>query len=519
MIKKVGETKKGNYIIGLQKYDESFLNKVDSLFDERAEDVFVLGQYPVLSTGMLSLEDFSCKCPPVGTLAVSGKCYKATGEADKDMGWTIAADYLYRANKLGFRCGTSYEIKAPSFQEYPEDITEVWLDGLFLDYKHGNAALKNTVITKLYKAIVSYDISVGNYSRKTILKKIPHICKVLIKNSINQSGDASEGFNFLTNATLRGSFSVPQLTISPLVSVIVRTHRRPEVLKKTLGLLRMQTYKNFEIVLIEDGEPTAEKMIATEFGDLPIRYHATGKPIGRSAAANLGFSLAKGKYCNLLDDDDYLFPEHLETAVSVAESKKVDIVFLQDLSLSIDKCGDAPYKFEIKEIHFMNFPRIDPFTMSHLCATPDNGVFFRKEILEYAVGMREDLDANEDWSLWLRMLTEASYFVVHFATCCFVVPFNEKEKEDRVQKYSAYNGLQFKDDLLKYYTSGEQLRDYYTGILNDFDALTAKGQMSDAESVLARIRRKIHPRTFYLKRCKVLKPIWQWDRTDLFQLN
>lgn len=479
MIETIGKTKKGNYVVGLQKDDQSFLDNVDQLFDGRDEDAFVLGQYPVLSTGVLSLVDYSCFCPPEGALAVSKRCYEITGPEDKGLGWAVAADYLYRLKERGFTCGTAFDFQAPSFKEYPEEITELWLDGLLLDYKHGTKELRRNVVRRLWEALTSYDISIGNYSRKTVLLKMPYICRTFVKCGVKGRGHNAEGFDFLRNLSLRGSFRRPELKEKPLVSVIIRTHKRPATLRKTLELLRKQTYKNFEIVLIEDGEPAAEQMLHDEFKDLTVNYNATGRPIGRSAAANLGFSLAKGKYLNLLDDDDYLFPEHLETAVSVAEDKEVDVVFLQDLSLSINKINDDPYEFDVKEMHFMNFPRIDPFTMSHLCATPDNGVFFRKEVLNYAIGMREDLDANEDWSLWLRMLTKASYAVVRYATCCFVVPHDSKEKEDRIQKYSVYNGMQLKDELLKYETSGDQMHDYYVGVLNDFNALTAKGQLDD----------------------------------------
>ncbi|MDO5138787.1 MAG: glycosyltransferase, partial [Oscillospiraceae bacterium] len=247
-------TKKGNYIIGLQKMDEDFLDSVDRLFEEKKGDAYVLGQYPVLSTGMLSLDDYSCCCPPAGVLAVSGDCYSVTGPEDKDMGWAIAADYFYRLTAEGYKCETAYDIKAPSYKEYPTDITELWIDGLLLDYKLGNRSLRKDVIGQLFKAIFRYDISIGNYSRKTVLKKLPYIGKLLIKYGSSHVKGATESINYFRKTLLRGSFSLPELKSAPLVSVIIRTHRRPNVLKKTLNLLRNQTYKNYEIILIEDGE-------------------------------------------------------------------------------------------------------------------------------------------------------------------------------------------------------------------------------------------------------------------------
>lgn len=479
MSEKVIFTKGRNAVLLCQKEDPTFLEEVDALFQGRGEEAFVLGQYPVLSTGYLQPSDFSCFCPQNGTLAVSDRCFSQTGKLDETLGWAASADYLFRLKQNHFSCGTAYSVKSPSYQVLPEDITEIWVDSLLFDYKHGNFQLRKNVLSKLWKAIKTYDMSIGNYSRKKLLSSLPKMLISFIRYTLSGEGERSESFDFFRQSCLRGCYVCPERKTEPLVSVVIRTHRRPEVLRKTLDLLRQQTYQYYEVVLIEDGEPTAREMVEEDFKDIPIRYFSTGTPIGRSAAANLGFSLSKGKYLNLLDDDDYLYPEHLELAVSVAERDGVDVVFVQDLSLSIEKKQDTPYEFEVNEAHFMNFPRIDPFTMSHFCATPDNGVFFRKEVLDYAVGMREDLDANEDWSLWLRMLTKATYSVVHFASCCFVVPFNEQEKEERIRKYSAYNGLQIKDDLLKYDISGEQISSYYQGVIDDFAALEAAGILKD----------------------------------------
>ena len=72
-----------------------------------------------------------------------------------------------------------------------------------------------------------------------------------------------------------------KLENEPLVSVIVRTCGRPNVLRETLISLRNQTYKNIEVVIVEDGENKSEKMIKEEFSDLNIVYKATGEKQGR----------------------------------------------------------------------------------------------------------------------------------------------------------------------------------------------------------------------------------------------
>ncbi len=97
----------------------------------------------------------------------------------------------------------------------------------------------------------------------------------------------------------------------PLVSIIVRTCGRPQTLRRTLQSLRWQTYRNFEIVVTEDGPDTARTMLETEFADLPVRYLCDGARHGRAANGNRGLAAARGTLCNFLDDDDFFYPDHL----------------------------------------------------------------------------------------------------------------------------------------------------------------------------------------------------------------
>ena len=93
------------------------------------------------------------------------------------------------------------------------------------------------------------------------------------------------------------------------VSIIVRTCGRPDVLKTALDSLRRQTYKNIEIIVVEDGPIVSEKMIQEEYNDLPIVYFATIEKKGRSAAGNIGLKIASGTYLNFLDDDDIFYAQ------------------------------------------------------------------------------------------------------------------------------------------------------------------------------------------------------------------
>jgi len=460
--------------------DPYLIRKIDKRFKESEADALVLGQEPVLSLGFIDPRDNMCRCPNPGAFAVRKSSYESLGEIDDTLRTARAADYVYRLEKKGMTSELSLDILMPCAEETPIDITDIWMDGLLLDYKHGNSNVRKQVIHNLLASCMHYDSEIGNYSRKKIADNLLAFMRNIAKYSFTK-GEAHQSLEFYKDFTIRGCYRMEVRLPSryPLVSIVIRTHKRPESLRKTLESLRFQDYKNLEIIVVEDGASESKPMIQSDFNDLPIIYTSTSESIGRAAAANLGFDLSNGEWINLLDDDDYLYPEHITVGISEAETHGCNMVFLQSLALETTKLSDAPYEYVIENKHFMNFPRIDPFTMSGYCVTPDNGVLFHKSLLSNGVRMREDLGSNEDWELWLRLMTKAKWTMVPYATCVFVNPLSIEEKERRELEYSKWNGKQFDSPDLWYAASSLELSQYLLGQIDDVDALEANGDLDE----------------------------------------
>ena len=463
-----------------ERLDPFLIEKVDKRFLEEDADALILGQGPVLSLGFIDPRNWECSCPNPGAFAVRKEKYERLGSVDESLGSAIAADYLYRVRQSGGKCSLAFDILLPCTREFPIDVTDMWLDGIRLDYKYGSNNLRKTCFHKLKEAFLRYDSSIGNYSRKKIVTALPTLLKDVFRYGLKK-GTKQGTFDFYGQFTLRGSARLEVRLPSryPLVSIVVRTYKKADSLRKTLECIRHLDYPRFEVIVVEDGAPEAEAMIRSEYSDLPIRYHATGENIGRAAAANVGFSLASGEWINLLDDDDYLFPEHITVGISEAETTGSDIVLLQSLALETTTTGRDPYEFEINKKHFMRFPRIDPFTMSGYCMTPDNGVLFKRELLADGTKMREDLGANEDWELWLQFMAKGKWTTVHYATCAFVNPASEEAAKARENNYKRWKGKQFESDKLIYSISPQELSRAFVDLLGDVEALIAEGALED----------------------------------------
>ena len=99
---------------------------------------------------------------------------------------------------------------------------------------------------------------------------------------------------------------------NPLVSVIVTTYNRKELLKETLESILNQTFKNFELIVVDDGSTDNTKDIVNSTEDSRIQYIYTENWGGPAKPRNIGIKRAKGKYIAFCDDDDLWLPQKLE---------------------------------------------------------------------------------------------------------------------------------------------------------------------------------------------------------------
>ncbi len=98
---------------------------------------------------------------------------------------------------------------------------------------------------------------------------------------------------------------------SPLISVVIATYNRAALLGETLESVLRQSFKDFEIVVVDDGSTDDTPKLAQSYGHA-IRYFRQENR-GAAAARNLGFRLARAPWIAVQDSDDLSTPDHLQT--------------------------------------------------------------------------------------------------------------------------------------------------------------------------------------------------------------
>lgn len=106
----------------------------------------------------------------------------------------------------------------------------------------------------------------------------------------------------------------------PLVSVIIPYNNVQNYIWESIESILLQSYKNFELILIDDGSYDQSYRIVQKYVDKRIRHIRFNKNYGVAFSRNIGIDASKGKYIAFLDSDDRCYPNRLDWQVEFMES-------------------------------------------------------------------------------------------------------------------------------------------------------------------------------------------------------
>lgn len=187
---------------------------------------------------------------------------------------------------------------------------------------------------------------------------------------------------------------------SPLISVIITTYKRPiKILSRAIDSALDQTYKNYEIIVVDDSPHSIERDVLKEalhknYGD-KILYLQNETNQGACAARNRGFYQSKGEYIAFLDDDDQWLPEKHELMLKAFDSQDVGLVYCSFLSY---KNGKSIKNTQQKVYEGSVFPYLLESNFIGGCSVP----LFPRKVLEECGLFDEALPSSQDTDLYRR---------------------------------------------------------------------------------------------------------------------
>lgn len=228
---------------------------------------------------------------------------------------------------------------------------------------------------------------------------------------------------------------------NPTVSVVIPTYGRPDYLKRAVESVLNQTYKELEVIVVDDNNPDTPDRIATmktmeEYADaenviyLMHEFNKNG-----SAARNTGINASSGSYICFLDDDDEMLPERIEKFVRKMETLDESWGACYSDFVKLKPNGEKNYCGERRtgELYIEALMR-----SMYFC--PGSNLFARADAVKAIGGFDEDFRRNQDLEFLARLLehnklafVDAQTLIIHY--------------EDKVPGKTKYENLVAIDNL------------------------------------------------------------------------
>lgn len=195
--------------------------------------------------------------------------------------------------------------------------------------------------------------------------------------------------------------------VQELVTAIITTHNRLDLLKRAIDSVFAQTYNNIELIVVDDASTDGTFKYCMQ-QSLRYIFIPQNESRGGNYARNQGILAAKGKYIAFLDDDDCWLPTKIEKQVNLIESKDCELVHcgrkLEILTGDTVKYRDIlPNSQEYGDMH-----RKILFT---ICTTTTNILVKRQALFEVGL-FDENLRFWQEYELTIRLAQRKPFYIV-----------------------------------------------------------------------------------------------------------
>lgn len=182
------------------------------------------------------------------------------------------------------------------------------------------------------------------------------------------------------------------MTENPLVTAVVTTHNRKDLLRRALDSVKAQTYQLLELVVVDDGSEESAKQVVHEYEDAFERvvFHRNEVPKGACAARNTGIELASGVFIAGLDDDDEWMPERIQKLVNAYRDEDAFVT------------SDVLHIYPNRELVWKKDKIITLERLLYSNQVGNQGLIKKERLVEVG-GFDESLRSAQDYDLWVRL--------------------------------------------------------------------------------------------------------------------
>ena len=193
------------------------------------------------------------------------------------------------------------------------------------------------------------------------------------------------------------SHKTSDMSIAPKVSVIIPVYNRGKYVGEAISSILVQSFTDFELLLIDDGSTDDSVEIMRSYGDPRVRLVCNERNLGIPKTRNKGTQLARGDYIAILDSDDTSLPDRLAKQVAFLDRYK-DYVLVGSWAALMDEEGQSLKKGKRRCVSSGEVKS----QLLFRCCLPHSSVMARTAILQ-AYGYREQYVLCSDFDLFVRL--------------------------------------------------------------------------------------------------------------------
>jgi len=183
----------------------------------------------------------------------------------------------------------------------------------------------------------------------------------------------------------------------PLVSVIVTTFNRCEMLAETIQSILQQTFLDFELIVVDNMSEDGTREYISSIQDGRVRYFRNQNYGVIAKNRNYGIKEAKGTYIAFCDDDDLWLPNKLEVQVTLLKNNPNKVMCYSQAESFLDNqtVKKLMIRRSVKKSHFINLLQGN--------FIPNSSVLIKRDVFDRLGYLNESSELREDYEMWLRV--------------------------------------------------------------------------------------------------------------------
>ncbi len=328
----------------------------------------------------------------------------------KDHGYCFCQDYIQGAKKVtaGERISARLSLQL-KLLELLQSVPEI--------YSEYNDVIEAHFFYEYF--LKSLEIAEASGEENAISEELLQILQFVTQKIIPKWSDNDyiyslgrlqiERIKYLFSKVVSGREACRELGENGKVSVIIATRNRGKFLGRSIECILSQTWKNLELIIVNDGSEDDTEEVVKRFSDSRIKYIKNETNRGVSYARNAGLKSAQGRFIVYQDDDDLCRLDKIEKQVRCMLKQPLDVGMAYCVTLnhcraiSGSKDKTPIYIPDGKKDGYNGcsgfiFPKILPKNFVACTA-----MIIRKECFDEVGGFDEKLFAYEDWDITLRL--------------------------------------------------------------------------------------------------------------------